>query len=225
MIRKQNSVGVSGSCVLRAPDSILVPGDISSAAFFMVAAACLENSDLYLTNVGLNPTRTAIVQILKDIGACLEVSHIGRNAAEPSGDIRVRGGLSGAGPKQYCLSGDTIPGIIDELPILAVLGTQLDLGLEVRDAGELRHKESDRIAGIVENLRRMGAKVEEFPNGFRVGRSRLKGATIDPFGDHRLAMALAVAGLLAEGETEINGAGCVEVSFPGFFKVLAGVTN
>jgi 5-enolpyruvylshikimate-3-phosphate synthase len=115
--------------------------------------------------------------------------------------------------------------VIDELPVLAVLGTQLEHGLEVRDARELRVKESDRIASVVTNVRKMGADVEEFDDGFRVARSKLTGAEVESFGDHRIAMAFAVAGLLADGETTINGAECVDVSFPGFFDVLSEVTE
>jgi 3-phosphoshikimate 1-carboxyvinyltransferase len=114
--------------------------------------------------------------------------------------------------------------LIDEIPVLAVLGTQLETGLEIRDAGELRIKESDRIKSVVENLKLMGATVEEFPDGFRVGKSKLKGARLDSFGDHRIAMAFAVAGLLAEGETEIAGAECVDISYPGFFDALEEIT-
>ena len=130
---------------------------------------------------------------------------------------------SGALPNR--LAGDLIAGIIDEILALAVFGTQLDGGLEVRDAAELRVKESDRIKKVVENLRRMGADVEEFEDGFAVRRSRLKGAKIYPAGDHRIAMAFAVAGLFAEGTTEIEEAECCDVSFPGFFDILDGVSR
>jgi len=123
------------------------------------------------------------------------------------------------------IDGPIVANIIDEVPILAVFGTQVQGGIEIRDAGELRVKESDRIAAVAENLRRMEADVEEFEDGLRVGRSRLKGATVDSFGDHRIAMAFAVAGLLAEGETEIRGAECAAVSFPNFFDVLSSITD
>ncbi|MEJ7698916.1 MAG: hypothetical protein WKF71_04615 [Pyrinomonadaceae bacterium] len=115
--------------------------------------------------------------------------------------------------------------MIDEIPILAVFGTKLENGLEIRGAGELRVKESDRISAVVENLRRMNADIEEFPDGFRVGKSSLRGARIDSFDDHRIAMAFAVAALLATGETEINGAECAGVSFPEFFQVLGQVVK
>jgi 3-phosphoshikimate 1-carboxyvinyltransferase len=121
------------------------------------------------------------------------------------------------------LRGEVIPNIIDEIPVLAVLGTQLGGGIEIRDAAELRVKESDRIASVVKNLKLMGADVEEFSDGLRVGRSQLRGAVINSYGDHRIAMAFAIAGLMALGETEIVRADAVDVSFPGFFEVLEGL--
>jgi 3-phosphoshikimate 1-carboxyvinyltransferase len=212
-------ISVSGDAVLRSDGALVVPADISAAAFFMVAAACLEGSDSLLRNVGSNPTRTGIIEVLRACGVNVEmVNEVVRNN-EPACDLHVHCGLGK--PTARRLDGETIARVIDELPVLAVLGTQLESGLEVRDAAELRVKESDRIATVVDNLRRMGATVDEFDDGFRVGRSRLKGAQVDSFGDHRIAMAFAVAGLLAEkGETEIAGSECVDVSFPGFFEVL-----
>jgi 3-phosphoshikimate 1-carboxyvinyltransferase len=219
------AVGVDGLDVLRAKD-LAVPGDLSSAAFFIIAAICLPGSELCLPNIGLNPTRTGLLEILTALGAGIGLTEQIEIGNEPSGTISVRSGLSSS-PREgpYRLSGSAIPGIIDELPILAVLGTQIDGGLEVRDAGELRLKESDRIAGIVENLRRMGASVDDHADGFSVRKSKLSGAVVDSFGDHRIAMAFAVAGLLADAETEIIGAECVEISFPGFFDVLASVNG
>ena len=214
---------VSGDAVLTARD-MRIPGDISSAAFFMVAAACLEGSELVLKNVGLNPSRTAVIEVLRDLGADVRISNERESGNEPVGDIVLRGGISSAQGWPNVLSGTIIANLIDEIPILAVFGTQIEGGLEVRDAAELRVKESDRIAAVVENLRRMGAEVEEFPDGFKVEKSVLSGAEIDSHGDHRIAMAFAVAGLFAEGETEIEGAECAAVSFPAFFDVLQSVT-
>jgi 3-phosphoshikimate 1-carboxyvinyltransferase len=214
-------ISVSGDSILSALD-VNIPSDISSAAFFIIAAACIKESDILIQNVGLNPTRTALLNILIGLGADLQLAMVDENCNEPRGSIRVRGGFDGQQTSvQNRLSGDIIPRIIDEIPILAVLGTQIDGGIEIRDAGELRHKESDRIAAMTENLRRMNADAEEFPDGFRVERSKLTGATVDPLGDHRVAMALAVAGILAEGETEILNADCVNISFPGFFDTLS----
>ncbi len=209
---------LSGNARL-TPANMRIPSDISSAAFFLVAAFCLENSDLMVANVGLNPTRIAVIDTLRGFGADIRLENQGEQNNEPVGDVRVMGGLKAeTGP---VIKGSVIANLIDELPILAVLGTQLEKGLEVREAAELRVKETDRIAAIVENLRRMGADVDEFEDGFRVGRSKLTGTRVDSFGDHRIAMAFAVAGLLAEkGETEIIGAECVDVSFPRFFETL-----
>ena len=143
---------------------------------------------------------------------------------EPSDTIHLLGGL-GPQVEILILDGPIIANLIDEIPILAVLGTQLDKGLQIRNARELRVKESDRISAIVENLRRMGADVTEYDDGFKVERSQLKGAVVDSFGDHRIAMAFAIAGLLADGETEILSAECAGISFPGFFETLACVVR
>lgn len=218
-----NRITVSGDARLTARD-IVVPSDISSAAFFLVAAACLDGSEIELPNVGLNSTRNAVVHVLQECGADITVTRESETCNEPTADLLVRGGIrSSGGPK--VLRGEIIANLIDEVPILAVFGTQLEGGLEIRDAGELRVKESDRIASVVANLRKMGAEVEEFEDGLCVHRSKLRGARIDSFGDHRIAMAFTVAGLFAEGETEVDGADCAAVSFPEFFKVLDGVTE
>ena len=215
-------ISVSGDAKLYGT-TVNVPGDISSAAFFMVAAASLADSRLRLVNVGLNPTRSAVIDLLRKLGVRVSVEAYSHSVGEPAGDMTIEGGIEHGGPANV-LSGAIIANVIDELPVLAVLGTQLEHGLEVRDARELRVKESDRIASVVTNLRRMGTDVQEFDDGFRVERSRLTGAEVNSFGDHRIAMAFAVAGLLADGETTINGAECVDVSFPGFFDVLTEVT-
>ncbi len=219
------SISVNGDALLTARD-ITIPSDISSAAFFMVAAACLQGSDITLPNVGFNPSRRAIFDVLLDLGADIQILEVNERCNEPVATLRIRGGIRSVQPNATpILRGRIIANLIDEIPILAVFGTQIDSGLEIRDAAELRVKESDRIAAIVENLQRMGANVTEFPDGFRVARSDLKGAAIDAFRDHRIAMAFAIAGLLADGETEIAGAECADVSFPGFFETLAGVVN
>lgn len=216
-------ISVSGDSVLTARD-FRVPSDISSAAFFLVAASCLPGSDLLIGNVGINPTRTAVIDILRRFGADIAVSGESEDSCEPVGELRVRGASEIPGdPRSNLIDGPIVANLIDEIPILAVFGTQVAGGIEFRGARELRVKESDRINSIVVNLRRMGARVDEFEDGLRVGRSRLTGAKIDTFGDHRIAMAFAVAGLLADGETEIADAGCAAVSFPEFFNVLDGV--
>ena len=220
-----HEITIDGTSELTARD-LNVPSDISSAAFFLVAAACLPNSELILKNVGLNPTRRGIVDVLERLGAKIEILDEREVCRELIGDLRVFGTktLIPNGDSNR-IEGDLIANIIDEVPILAVFGTQLENGLEIRNAEELRVKESDRIKAVVENLRRMGAQVEEFPDGLRVERSPLKGARVDSFGDHRIAMAFGVAGLFASGETEIIGAEWAGVSFPGFFQTLAELSR
>lgn len=220
-----HEISIDGSSRLAARD-LNVPSDISSAAFFLVAASCLPNSDVTLENVGLNPTRRAIVDVLKNLGADIDIMNERELCNELIGDLRVRGS-GGPAPKNASgvIEGDVIANLIDEIPILSVFGTQLENGLEIRNAEELRVKESDRIKTVVENLRAMGADVEEFPDGLRVGSSKLKGAVVNSFGDHRIAMAFAVAGLFATGETTIIGAEWARVSFPAFFETLAGISK
>lgn len=216
-------ISINGDSILKSRD-LNIPSDISSAAFFIAGASCLKNSEIILENVGLNPTRTAILEVLQRFGADIEILNQKEICNEIVGDLRVRGHRNlPAQSKSNLVSGDIIANLIDEIPILAMFGTQIEGGLEIRGAEELRVKESDRIAAVVENLRRMNATVEEFPDGFKVEKSDLKGAKVDSFGDHRIAMAFAIAGLLAIGETEIVGAEHADVSFPEFFDVLASV--
>ncbi len=218
-------ISIDGSSNLMAKD-LQIPSDISSAAFFIVAAACLENSEIVLRNVGLNPTRTAILEVLKNFGAEIEVFGEREVCNEIIGDLRVSGNRNFAPkPNLNIIGGEIISNLIDEIPILAVFGTQIENGLEIRDAAELRVKESDRIAAVVENLRRMNAKVEEFPDGLKVYQSDLKGSKIESFGDHRIAMAFSIAALFADGEAEIIGAECAAVSFPEFYDVLGELVN
>lgn len=218
-------ISVSGDAILTARD-IVVPGDVSAAAFFVVAAACLDGSAITIPGVGVNQSRRAILSVLQGLGARLEVSTISKVCNESVADIRVVGGLGQSASRSApVIRGETIANLIDEIPILAVFGTQLETGIEIRDAAELRVKESDRIATVVANLRRMGAVVTEFDDGMRIERSDLHGAVIDSHGDHRIAMSFAVAGLLAEGETAVIDADCAAVSFPGFFEMLESVVQ
>ncbi len=221
---KGRRISVDGSARLSARD-IDVPSDLSSAAFFIVAGGLLDGSELSLPGVGLNGSRRAVVDVLRGLGVDIEIANERISCNEPVADLMVRGRAHMLSNGRNVLSGAVIANLIDEIPILAVAGTRLAGGLEVRDAGELRIKESDRIAAIVENLRRMGADVEEYEDGFRVERSALRGGVVDSFGDHRIAMAFAVAGLFADGETEIKGADCAAVSFPAFFDELKRVIN
>ncbi|MEK6334863.1 MAG: 3-phosphoshikimate 1-carboxyvinyltransferase [Acidobacteriota bacterium] len=212
---------------IRARD-VSIPGDISSAAYFIAAAALLPESSLEVRDVGMNPTRTQFVKQLQSFGLDVSVNDIAEESNELTGVVRVSGRKKQTSTEAapVLINGKLIPQLIDELPLLAVVGSQLTGGLEIRDAAELRLKESDRIAATVQNLRKMGADVEEFDDGLRVaGRARLHGAKIDPQGDHRIAMAFAIAGLLAAGETETEDAGCVAVSFPEFFDLLKSVTE
>jgi 3-phosphoshikimate 1-carboxyvinyltransferase len=220
----RREISVSGDGRLTAAE-ISVPGDISSAAFFLVAAACLPGSLLLLKNVGVNPTRAAIVDVLQNLGVSVKLTNRRESSGEPVADIVVTGGLSRSATEINRLDGPIIANLIDEIPALAVLGTQLDGGLEIRDAKELRVKESDRISSIVADLKSMGAEIEEFDDGFRVEKSRLSGSTLNSFGDHRIAMAFAVAALLAEGESEIVNAECAAVSYPAFYETLSEVTR
>ena len=199
--------------------SLVVPGDLSSAVFFLAAAMVLPESNLVVHNVGLNPTRSAVLDVLGSMGAPVSLVSIRSEHGELVGDVSVRHEPLNGGSIQ----GDVIAQLIDELPAIAVLGPYTEKGIEIRNAAELRVKESDRIAVLAENLRRMGAQVEELPDGLLVaGRSagRLHGAEIEPHGDHRMAMAFAIAALGAEGETVIRDAECAAVSYPDFFPTL-----
>jgi len=201
---------------------LYVPGDISAAAFFLAAGLMLPESNLVLQNVGLNPTRTAVLDLLIPMGGRVKVLNVEITNGELFGDLHVEPSPLQGGE----IPPQAVPGLIDELPVLAVLGTQTERGLSFHGAAELRVKESDRIAAVAENLRRMGAEVEEFPDGLRVaGRQKLRGAEIDSRGDHRIAMAFAVAGLVAQGTTLIRDSGCVDVSFPEFFETLGRVAE
>jgi len=199
--------------------SLDVPGDLSSAVFFIAAASLFPDSNVLIHNVGLNPTRTAILDVFASMGASIQILGLKSAHGEVVGDLAVKG----ASLKGGVIAGGQIPLLIDELPMLAALGPYTEEGVEIRDAAELRVKESDRIAALAENLQRMGASVEERPDGLKVqGRhaGKLRGAEIEPRGDHRIAMAFAVAGLAAEGNTVIRDADCAGVSFPTFFKEL-----
>jgi 3-phosphoshikimate 1-carboxyvinyltransferase len=197
----------------------IVPGDLSGSVFLIGAALVLPDSAIMLHNVGLNPTRTKVLDFLISIGASINLASVQLRDGELIGDISVRyAPLTGG-----AISGPQVAEMIDELPMLAALGPFTEEGIEIHDAKELRVKESDRIAAISEGLKAMGAKVQEFSDGMRVeGKSsgKLRGAKIDPQGDHRIAMALAVAALGADGDTVIRDSECVGVSFPEFFATL-----
>jgi 3-phosphoshikimate 1-carboxyvinyltransferase len=233
------SAGTNGAGALKAK-ALEIPGDLSSAVFFIAAASLFPESTLLIHNVGLNPTRTAILDVFLEMGASIRVEQIRSAHGEVVGDLAVKG----ASLKGGVIAGDRVPLVIDELPMLAALGPYTEQGIEIRDASELRVKESDRIAALAENLRRMGAQVEERPDGLKVagrgtqggtgtgggtapgkGAARLHGAEIEPRDDHRIAMAFAVAALGAEGTTVIRAAECAAVSYPAFFDDLDRVSE
>lgn len=209
---------------------VRIPGDISSAAFLIAAAVLRPDSYLEIQSVGLNPTRTQFLSLLSSLGMEIELTETREECNEPVGTVRARGKADHeprpAGAANS-VRGSLIPQLIDELPLLAVVASQVSGGLEIRDAKELRFKETDRIAATVKNLRAMGVDdVEEYEDGLAVGGpARLRGALIESQGDHRIAMAFTVAALLADGESEISGAECVGVSFPEFFELLDSVVE
>jgi 3-phosphoshikimate 1-carboxyvinyltransferase len=193
-----------------------IPGDMSSAAFWMVAAAALPGSEITIEEVGLNPTRTGIIDVLKRFGAEIRVAQGPDHGDEPYGTVTVTFGEL----RPTEVRAEEVPGVIDELPVLAALATHGG-ALKVTGAQELRVKESDRISALAEGLRAMGAEIDEAPDGFHVhGGRRLTGGSVDAKNDHRLAMAFAVAALGASGPTVINDAGAAAVSYPQFFSVL-----
>ena len=216
-MRDGNSISVHGGQRLQATD-LRVPGDISSAAFWIVAAAANPESRLLVKGVGLNPTRTALLPVLVRMGARIkDVVLTSEEEGEPSGNVEVTGGaLRGTE-----LRASEIPNLIDEIPILAVAGALAQGRMVIRNAGELRVKETDRIDTVVKNLRALGGQVEEFEDGLEiVGGQKLKGAVLDSYGDHRIAMAFAIAGLFASGETIIRDTACIATSYPGFDQQL-----
>ena len=199
-----------------------IPGDISTAAFFLCAAALLPGSDLVLDGLLLNPTRTAILDVLSTMGARISVLRVEEKHRELSGTVRIeRGSLRGRK-----ISGALSAALIDELPVLAAIAPYTEQGIEIRDARELRVKESDRIEIVARNLRALGAKVETFEDGMQIsGGQTLNGGEVDSAGDHRIAMAFAVAGLAAKDETRITGANAARISFPEFFTSLESVVE
>jgi 3-phosphoshikimate 1-carboxyvinyltransferase len=207
------------------PGDIRIPGDISSAAYFIAAAMLIPDSTLTINDVGLNPTRAEFLSVLNSWGGDIVTTNVESEYNEPVGTVIVKGGVTSSSSVINQIDKSQIPSLIDELPLLAVVGTQLAGGIEIRDAAELRHKESDRLKSTAINLRKMGAEIEEYDDGLAVnGPTRLKGAVIDSFGDHRIAMSFSVAGLIADGETEILGAQCVDISFPEFYSLLNSLT-
>lgn len=201
---------------------VFVPGDISSAAYLMVAAAVTPGADIRINRVGINPTRTGIIDVLRKMGATIEILNEQLLNEEPVGDILVKGGeLRG-----IVIDGEIIPRLIDEIPVITVAAAMAQGETLIRDAGELKVKETNRIATVISEFSKMGAEIEELPDGMRIkGATTFKGAECDSHGDHRIAMSLAVAGLLTKEGTMIRDAECIDVSFPGFEKLLLEITQ
>ncbi len=194
-----------------------MPGDLSSSAFFLVAALIVPESNLTIHGVGLNPTRSTLLDFLVEMGADLKVLDVTSAGGELIGDIRIRKSRIRGGVLEKARTA----ALIDEIPVLAVLGAASEEGLIVRDASELRVKETDRIATIAENFKRMGLAIEVREDGFEIpGRQQFHAAELDSFGDHRIAMAFSVAALIADGDCVIEDAGAASVSFPEFFDTL-----
>jgi 3-phosphoshikimate 1-carboxyvinyltransferase len=221
--RTLTTVTIKGGQSLQAVDAV-VPGDISSAAFFLCAALLFPESNLLIDDLGLNPTRSALLDVLTALGLRIRVLKMEERHGELVGTVHAQGALNG--PIGAEISGGLTAQLIDELPVLAAVAPYTRDGIRIRDAKELRVKESDRIALVASNLRAMGAEITEHDDGLDVpGGQKLHGAVIETGGDHRIAMAFSVAALKAEGETEIRNAECAAVSFPGFFAQLAAVSE
>jgi 3-phosphoshikimate 1-carboxyvinyltransferase len=226
---KESSGEIVSSCAVHGlagfdGRAVEIPGDFSSAAFLIAAAALLPGSKLAIEKLGLNSTRTQLLGVLRSIGANIETTEMHEECNELTGTLRIRGMGSRAelaDDSPIRIDGQMSAALIDELPLIAVIRTQVPGGLSIRDAGELRFKETDRIAATVANLRAMGAEVEEYEDGLMTnGAGKLQGASLNSYGDHRIAMAFTVAALFADGESELSGSECVDVSFPEFFECL-----
>jgi 3-phosphoshikimate 1-carboxyvinyltransferase len=217
---KPDSVSISGGQKMKAT-TVQVPGDPSTAAFWMAAASLIPGAEVELHNIVLNPTRIGFLRALERMGAKVETKMTSENP-EPIGTIRVSPGTL----RGIKISKEEVPTLIDELPLLAVLATQAQGVTEVEGAEELRVKETDRIEAVAVNLRAMKAQIEVRPDGYRIqGPQKLYGAQINSFHDHRIAMAFSIAGLIAQGETEIQHPDCVGISYPGFFDTLKELTQ
>jgi 3-phosphoshikimate 1-carboxyvinyltransferase len=217
------AIAVDGPCAgLTAPPQLRVPGDPSSAAF-LLSAALLAGGQVAVRGVDVNPTRTGFLRVLERMGAKVELSAEPDCAGDPVATLTVR---QASALRATAVSPAEIPSLIDEIPILAVLATQAEGATTIRGAGELRVKESDRIAQVAKSLSAMGGDVKELPDGLVIrGPSALRGARIDAMGDHRIAMSFAVAGLGAQGETVIEGAQWADISFPGFYELLSKLSG
>lgn len=213
---KNGTIAISGDGKL-CGTTLKIPGDISSAAFFIAAALLCEKSQLIIENITLNPTRTGFLSVLKRMGAKIKIADKSMQCSEPVGSLHVET----SSLKGCKISKEEIPSLIDEIPVLAVLATQAHGETIIRGAGELRVKETDRIKSMTSQLTKMGARIEEFEDGMAIqGRTPLHGTDVESFGDHRTAMSLCIAGLAADGETTVYNTQCISISFPSFEKTL-----
>ena len=218
---RKGVISVEGKPTLKGRE-LFVPGDLSSAAFYLVAAMIVPNSNVSLRAVGLNPTRASLVDFLVGVGAGIRIPKIEQIGGELVGSLDVKTGTIRGG----IIEKELTAALIDEIPVLAVLGAMSEEGLTVRDASELRVKETDRIATVAENFRRMSVSMEETPDGFHIpGKQRFRAAKLDSFGDHRIAMAFSVAALAADGECVIENAEAASVSYPEFYDTLRSITQ
>jgi 3-phosphoshikimate 1-carboxyvinyltransferase len=221
-VRKDNrTITVKGSQKLIASD-ILVPGDISSAAFFLVAGAIVPDSEIVLKNVGLNPTRTGIIEVMNQMGANLEIHNYDEDAFEPTGNITIKT----SSLKGTVIEGDVIPRLIDEIPIIALLATQAEGTTIIKDASELKVKETNRIDTVVQELSKLGASIEATEDGMIIhGGTTLRGGTVSSHGDHRIGMMLAIASLLCKDQVQLENPEAISVSYPNFFSHLNSLKN
>lgn len=221
-LRRENGAVIVEPFLLKSGKRLEIPGDISSAAYFAAAATNVPGSELMLRRVLLNPTRLGFFDVLSEMGAALQIVQRGVCGGEPVGDIQVHA----SSLRGVTVSAEKIPALVDEVPLLSVLAATASGETRIEGLGELRIKETDRLAGTAEGLRALGADAEVLGDTLIVrGVSRLKGAPVKTHGDHRLAMAFSVAALAAEGTTEIDDPECVSISFPGFFDLLEGITR
>ncbi len=200
------------------PIDITIPSDFSSAAFFIAGALIVPDSEILIRNVCINPTRTGLLDVIKNMGGDVRIENMRDISGEPVAGIYCK---SAGSLKAVKIGADIMPSLIDEFPILCVLATQADGVTEIRGAEELRVKESDRIKAMATELKKLGVELEEYPDGIAIkGKASLKGNVVESYHDHRIAMSLAIAALVAEGTTTINNPSCVDISFPGFFEEL-----
>ncbi len=211
------SVSIKGGSKLRAAD-VTVPADFSSAAFFIAGALVVPGSEIVIKGVGMNPTRTGLLRVLRDMGADLKLENERDVSGEPVADIICS---TSKGLKAVSIAAEIVPSLIDEFPILCIIASQADGVTEIRGAKELRVKESDRIRAMATELAKLGVEVQEYPDGIDIkGGAELKGGVVESYGDHRIAMSFSIAALIAQEKVSINNASCVDISFPGFYDKL-----